>query len=69
MPSSALSHLSSPSLLISPTLGHVLEEVVAGQVDVVDDLAPVLVEVRVGQGLQVVQGVLGNVTLPLEFAC
>jgi len=49
-------------------LGHVIEEVVGCQVDVVNDLAQVLVEVGVSQGLQVVQGGLGDVTLPLQLA-
>jgi len=49
-------------------LWHVHEEVVGSQVDVVDDLSQVLMEVAVGQVLQVVQRVLGNVTLPLELA-
>ena len=40
----------------------------SGEIDVVDDLAEVLVEVGVGQVLQVVQGVLGDVALPLELA-
>jgi len=53
--------------LLVVALGHVLEEVMAGQVDVVDDLAQVLLEVGVGQVLEVVQSVLGNVTLPLQF--
>ena len=53
---------------VSLTLGHVLEEIVSGEIDVVDDLAEVLVEVGVGQVLEVVQSVLGNVALPLELA-
>ncbi len=40
----------------------------SGEVDVVDDLAQVLVEVRVGQVLEVVQGVLRDVALPLQLA-
>ena len=40
----------------------------SGEIDVVDDLAEVLVEVGVGQVLEVVQSVLGNVALPLELA-
>ena len=51
-----------------PTLGHVVEEVVGGQIDVVNNLAQILVEVGVGQVLQVVQRVLRDVTLPLELA-
>ena len=54
--------------LLVITLRHVLEQIVAGQVDVVNDLAQVLLEVSVGQVLQVVQSVLGNVSLPLKFA-
>lgn len=49
-------------------MGHVVEEVVGGQIDVVNNLAQVLVEVGVGQVLQVVQRVLRDVTLPLELA-
>ena len=49
-------------------MGHVVEEVVGGQIDVVNNLAQVLVEVGVGQVLQVVQRILGDVTLPLELA-
>jgi len=49
-------------------LWHVFEKVVAGQVDVVNDLAQVLLEVSVGQVLQVVQSVLRNISLPLELA-
>ena len=41
---------------------------VSGQVDVVDDLAQVGLEVGAGQVLQVVQGLLGDVPLPLQFA-
>ena len=33
-----------------------------------DDLAQVSMEVGVGQVLQVVQGILGNITLPLQLA-
>ena len=40
----------------------------AGQVDVVDDLAQVGVEVGLGQVGEVVEGVLGDVALPLELA-
>ena len=40
----------------------------SGQVDVVDDLAQVGLEVGAGQVLQVVQGLLGDVALPLQFA-
>lgn len=47
---------------------HVVEEIVGRQVDVVNNLAQVLVEVGVGQVLQVVQRILRNVTLPLELA-
>jgi len=54
--------------LLVIALRHVFEEVVAGQVDVVDDLAQVLLEVSVSQVLQVVQSVLRNISLPLELA-
>ena len=47
---------------------HVLEEVVSSKVDIVNDLAQVFVEVVVGQGNKVVQGLLGNVSLPLQLA-
>ena len=50
------------------TLRHVLEKVVSGQVDIVNDFAQVLFEVGIGQVLQVIQSVLGNVTLPLQLA-
>ena len=50
------------------TLWHVLEKVVTGKVDVVDDLAQVFVEVVAGKSDQVVQGLLGNVPLPLQLA-
>ncbi len=51
------------------TQRHIVEEFVGCQVDVVNNLSQVLVEVSVGQVLQVVQRILGNVTLPMEFAC
>ena len=50
------------------TLWHVLEEVVTSKVNIVDDLAQVFVEVVAGQSDEVVQGLLGNVPLPLELA-
>jgi len=40
---------------IENTLWHVHEEVVGCQVDIVNNLSQVLVEVGVGQALQVVQ--------------
>ena len=55
------------SLLVI-TLGHIFKQIVAGQIDIVNDLAQVLLEVSVGQVLQVVQVVLGNIALPLQFA-
>ena len=51
------------------TLWHVLEEVVASKVNIVDDLAQVFVEVGACQGNEVVQSLLGNVSLPLQLAC
>merc|ERR1719414_1602903 len=54
--------------LLVVTLRHVLEKVVSGQVDIVNDFAQVLFEVGIGQVLQVIQSVLGNVTLQLQFA-
>jgi len=53
--------------LLVITLRHILEQIVSGKVNVVDDFAQILVEVGVGQVLEVVQSVLGNVALPLEF--
>jgi len=50
------------------TLGQVLEESVGGLVDVVDDLAEVTLEVAGGQRLEVVESLLGDISLPLEFA-
>ena len=50
------------------TLWHVLEEVVASKVNIVDDLAQVFVEVGACQGDEVVQSLLGNVSLPLQLA-
>ena len=50
------------------SLRHVSEQIVTSQIDVVNDLAQVLLEVGVGQVLQVVQVVLGNIALPLQFA-
>ena len=50
------------------TLGHIFEQIVPGQIDIVNDLAQVFVEVVVGQGNKVVQGLLGNVSLPLQLA-
>ena len=50
------------------TLWHVLEEVVASKVNIVDDLAQVFVEVGACQGNEVVQSLLGNVSLPLQLA-
>jgi hypothetical protein len=50
------------------TLGHVFEQIVAGQIDIMNDLAQVSLEIGIGQSNQVVQSVLGNVSLPLEFA-
>ena len=54
--------------LLVVTLWHVLEQIVSGQVDIVNDFAQVLFEVGVGQVLEVVQSVLGNVSLPLKLA-
>ena len=54
--------------LLVVTLRHVLEQIVSGQVDIVNDFAQVLFEVGVGQVLEVVQSVLGNVSLPLKLA-
>ena len=51
------------------TRWHVPEHVVARQVDVVDDLAEVGLEIWAGQVHEVVQGLLGNVPLPLQFSC
>ena len=48
---------------------HILEEIVASKVDVVNDLAKVFVEVSVGQVLEIVESILGNIPLPLQFAC
>jgi hypothetical protein len=50
------------------TQWHIPEEIVTSQVDVMDYFAQVVVEIRIGQAYEVVQGILGNVTLPLEFA-
>jgi len=50
------------------TLGHVFEQIVAGQIDVVNDLAQVTLEIGIGQSNQVIQSVLGNVSLPLKSA-
>ena len=55
--------------LCALTRWHVPEHVVARQVDVVDDLAQVSLEVRASQVLEVVQGLLGNISLPLQFSC
>merc|ERR1719336_2334554 len=57
--------------LLVVALGHVGEHGVSGLVDVVDDLAKVLLEVAVGESLEVGQGCRGNVSLPLEvtLAC
>jgi hypothetical protein len=49
------------------TLGHVFEHIVSGQIDIVNDLAQVGFEVSGGQVVQVVQGILRNFSLPLEF--
>merc|ERR1719507_712868 len=54
------------SLLVI-ALGHVFKQIVAGQIDIVNDLAQVFLEIIIGQTNQVVQSVLGNITLPLEF--
>merc|ERR1719309_9129 len=54
--------------LLVVALGQVLEESVGGLVDVVDDLAKVALEVAGGQGLEVGQGLWGDVSLPLELA-
>jgi hypothetical protein len=53
--------------LLVITLRHILEQIVSGKVNIVDDFAQIFVEVGVGQILEVVQSVLGNVALPLEF--
>merc|ERR1712018_839874 len=49
------------------TLWHVLEQIVSCKVNVVDDLAKILVEVGIGQTNKVVQSVLRNISLPLKF--
>jgi len=54
--------------LLVITLGHVFEQIVAGQIDVVNDLAQVTLEIGIGQSNQVIQSVLGNVSLPLKSA-
>jgi len=54
--------------LLVITLGHVFEHIVAGQIDIVNDLAQVGFEVSGSQVVQVVQSFLGNFSLPLEFA-
>ena len=46
---------------------HVFEEIVAGKVNIMNDLAKVFVEIRIGEVLQVVKGVLRNVSLPLKL--
>ena len=53
--------------LLVVTLGHIFEHVVAGQIDIVNDLAQVSLEVGGGQVIQVVESLLGNFTLPLKF--
>merc|ERR1719273_1187899 len=54
------------SLLVI-TLGHIFKQIVTGQIDVMNDLAEVLFEISIGQTNQIVQSILGNITLPLEF--
>ena len=54
--------------LLVVSLRHVTEHNVSRLVDVVNDLAKVFVEVGVGQVDKVVQSVLGNIPLPLEFS-
>jgi len=54
------------SLLVI-ALGHVFEHIVASQIDIMDDLAQVSLEVSGGQVVQVIQSLLGNFSLPLEF--
>ena len=50
------------------TLWHILEEIVTSKVDIVNDLAKIFVEIRVGQVLEIVESVLRNVSLPLQLA-
>merc|ERR1712018_486703 len=49
------------------TLGHIFEQIVPGQIDIVNDLAQIFLEISIGQTDQVVQSILGNVSFPLEF--
>ncbi len=48
------------------TLWHVHEEIVSSQIDVVDNLAKVLLEVGVCKVLEVIERVLWNITFPVK---
>jgi len=51
------------------TLWHVHEEIVGSKVDVMNNFSKVLMEICVGQVLQIVKGILGNVSFPMEISC